>query len=119
MQDNKYKYNFVHVCDCTRVLAECWQMMLFRCRAHRYICGRGRIISLHVNEASCQSCVFSARNDKAQAFRPHRRLVREEVEATIVLEKASMLSDNLEHVVALFADACTSFLLPNLSDPSQ
>lgn len=62
-----------HVCDCACVLRKRWRMMLFRCRAHRYICGQGGNVSLHVNEPLCHSCVITARNDTNQPFSPQRQ----------------------------------------------
>ena len=70
-------------------------MMLFGCRAHRYICGRGGIVSLHVNEPPCHSCVIIARNDTNQPFSPQRHKERGGGEGDtggveIILERARL-----------------------------
>lgn len=77
-----YSCVYAYVCDrvCVCVLRECWPMMLFGCRAHSYICDRGGIVSLHVNEAPCHSCAITARNDTNQLFIPQRHTEREQVE---------------------------------------
>lgn len=84
-----------YVCDWACVLGECWQMMVFGCRAHRYICGRGEIVSLHVNEPLCHSCVITARNDTNQPFSPQRHRVGEmrlegDIGGGVILERARL-----------------------------
>lgn len=84
----------VRFCDCASVLGECWQMMLFGCRAHRYICGRGGIVSLHANEPPCHSCAIIARNDTNQHFNPQRHRERGggegDIGVGIILERARL-----------------------------
>ena len=60
----------VCVCVCVRAHGASWQMMLFRCRAHRHICGQSGNVSFHANESPCRSYVITARNDTNQPFSP-------------------------------------------------